>query len=184
MFDGIINTSLKLINFVRTYNFCATRRTKYCWSTSYLMLESTGTLGWITYRFSYALRHNDAKNMTLPRPPAICVISRFSGKSIVFQKNFLNVLTMKIYTTNIQTAPDYSSTTAIMLVIFWIEHDFCIIYDCKNSFNKKLKNYLKNPSRKNVKTFIGCVPFSLGSICQYWIYVIDDIGVIATLSNI
>ena len=60
---------------------------------------------------------------------------------------------MKIYTTNIQTAPDYSSTTAIMLVIFWIEHDFCIIYDCKNSFNKKLKNlseeYLKE-KRQNV----------------------------------
>ena len=43
--------------------------------------------GWITYRFSYSLRHNDAKKMT-PSPHDICVISRFSTKSIVFQKIF------------------------------------------------------------------------------------------------
>ena len=40
---------------------------------------------WVTYRFSYAIRHNDANKMTLhPLPPAICVIPRISIKSIVF----------------------------------------------------------------------------------------------------
>ena len=39
-----------------------------------------------------------------------------------------------------KTAPDCSSETAIMLLIFWTEHDFCIICDCKKSFNNKLKN--------------------------------------------
>ena len=29
-----------------------------------------------------------------------------------------------------------------------------------------------------------CVPFSLGSICEYWFYVVGDIGVFRTLSNI
>ena len=33
---------------------------------------------------------------------------------------------------NIQTAPDYSLATAIMLVIFWTEQDFCNISDCRN----------------------------------------------------
>ena len=42
--------------------------------------------------------------------------------------------------TNIQTAPDYSSASAIMLVILWTERDFCIIFDCRNSFNNKPKN--------------------------------------------
>ena len=41
--------------------------------------------------------------------------------------------------TNIQAAPDYSLATAIKLVIFWTERDFCIISDCRNSFNNKLK---------------------------------------------
>ena len=35
----------------------------------------------ILHRFSYAMLHNDAKNMT-PLTPTICVISRFSTKSI------------------------------------------------------------------------------------------------------
>ena len=43
-------------------------------------------------------------------------------------------------TTNLETATDYSSVTAIVLVIFWTERDFCIISDCRNSFNNKLKN--------------------------------------------
>ena len=42
-------------------------------------------------------------------------------------------------TTNTQTATDYSSATAILLEIFWTERDFCIISDCMNSFNNKLK---------------------------------------------
>ena len=43
-------------------------------------------------------------------------------------------------TRNIQTAPYYSSATAIMLAIFWTERDFWIISDYRNSFNNKLKN--------------------------------------------
>ena len=39
-----------------------------------------------------------------------------------------------------QTARDYSSATAIMLVIFWTERDLYIISDCRNSFNNELKN--------------------------------------------
>ena len=41
---------------------------------------------------------------------------------------------------NIQTASDYLSATTIMLVIFWTEGNFCIISDCRTSFNNKLKN--------------------------------------------
>ena len=40
--------------------------------------------GRVTYKFSDAMRQNDANNMTHPPPPTICVISRFSTKSIVF----------------------------------------------------------------------------------------------------
>ena len=40
--------------------------------------------GQVTYRFSYAMRHNEANKMTPPQPPAICVIPRVSTKSIVF----------------------------------------------------------------------------------------------------
>ena len=36
---------------------------------------------------------------------------------------------------NKQTSPDYPSATAIILLIFWTERDFC-----RNSFNNKLKN--------------------------------------------
>ena len=43
-------------------------------------------------------------------------------------------------TRNIQTAPYYSSGTAIMLAIFSTERDFWIISDYRNSFNNKLKN--------------------------------------------
>ena len=39
-----------------------------------------------------------------------------------------------------QTAPDYSLATAIMLVIFETERDFCIVSDCSDLFNNKLKN--------------------------------------------
>ena len=43
-------------------------------------------------------------------------------------------------TANVQTAPEYSSATATMLVIFWTESDFYIVFDCKNLFNNKPKN--------------------------------------------
>ena len=39
-----------------------------------------------------------------------------------------------------QTAPGYSSANVIMLVIFWTVRDFCIIFDCRNSFISKLLN--------------------------------------------
>ena len=47
----------------------------------------------------------------------------------------------------------YSSATAIMLVIFGTERDFCIISDYRNSFNNKLKTYKRaknffNPANK------------------------------------
>ena len=100
-------------------------------------------------------------------------------------------------TTNIKTAPDYSSGTAITLVMFWAELDICIISDFSNSFNNKLINkqqvsvtqqiqslHLENPLRENVIRLLVCAPFSLGSICKYWIYVIDDIGIFTIVSNI
>ena len=79
--------------------------------------------------------------------------------------------------TNIQTAPDYSSAAAIMLVILWTESDFCIISDCRNSFNDKLQTYQQakiffNPANKQFScedsfkekchTFIGmCLLFNM-----------------------
>ena len=44
-------------------------------------------------------------------------------------------------TTNIQTAPNYLSATAIMLVILWTERNFCIFSDWRNSFTTNLKTY-------------------------------------------
>ena len=42
-----------------------------------------------SHGFSYALHHNDTKNMTpTPLLSAVCVISRFLTKSTVFQKIF------------------------------------------------------------------------------------------------
>ena len=55
----------------------------------------------------------------------------------------------------------------------------------KISLTQQMHNlHLKNPIRKNVIPLLVCVPFSLGSTCEYWIYVVDDIGVFKTLSNI
>ena len=41
--------------------------------------------------------------------------------------------------------------------------------------------HLKNLFRKNVMRLLARVPFSLGSICKYWIYVIDDTGLFTVL---
>ena len=41
--------------------------------------------------------------------------------------------------------------------------------------------HLKNLFRKNVMRLLARVPFSLGSICKYWIYVVDDIGLFTVL---
>ena len=54
----------------------------------------------------------------------------------------------------------------------------------KISLTQKYSLYLKNPLRKNVKGLLVCVPFSLGSICKYWIYVVDDIGVFRIISSV
>ena len=54
----------------------------------------------------------------------------FANISIPFLRSFSSMA--KHNTTNKQTAPDYSTATAIMLVIFWTERDFCIISDCRN----------------------------------------------------
>ena len=62
-----------------------------------------------------------------------------------------------------------SSATEIMLVILWTESDFCIISDCSNSINNKLKNFFnpvdhslhqKNILRKNVKCLLACASYS------------------------
>ena len=178
---------------------------------------------WITYRFSYALSHNDSRHLqeffwkrrrkkssrhlqdvfikrnvcwertwpplilTTPPYPAVCVISRFSTKSIIIWislgyekatcifKELLNLhlivlliifiplvmwLQQKIETSwsnylfelqsqaehntpNIQTAPDYSSATAIMLVIFWTERRIHSTTNLKTY--KKVKNFF-NPA--------------------------------------
>ena len=39
-----------------------------------------------------------------------------------------------------KTTSDYSSATGITLVIFWTERNYCIISDCRYSFNNKRKN--------------------------------------------
>ena len=131
-----------------------------------------------------------------PPPPAICNIFRFLKKSIVFFPLYLSITAenktklkkLFIWTTNQehnttskQTTPDYWSTTATMLVIFWTEQDFCTLSDCSNSTTNS-KTYeqvkisliqqirslhLKKPLRKNVKRLLVCVSFSLGSIYKY-----------------
>ena len=65
---------------------------------------------------------------------------------------------------------------AIILVIFRAERDFCIISDCSNSFNNKLKNLSTSKNFFNrantqssseeslkdlVKRLLECVPFHL-----------------------
>ena len=70
-----------------------------------------------------------------------------------------------------------------MLEIFRTEHDFCIISYCRNSFNNKLKNYLKKSSRESMNRLLVCAPPSLDSICKYGIYPIDDIGAFIAISN-
>ena len=55
----------------------------------------------------------------------------------------------------------------------------------KISLTQQIRSlHLKNPLRKYVIRLLVCVPFLLGSICKYWIYVIDGIGIFTTLSDI
>ena len=93
-------------------------------------------------------------------------------------------------TTNIQIAPGYSSATTIMVVVFWTERDFCIIFitgvhsttnfktyeQAKTFFNSENTHSLSKEFLKEKRhTFIGIATFSFSSICKYWIYVMDDI---------
>ena len=55
----------------------------------------------------------------------------------------------------------------------------------KNLFNPgNTQSSSEESLTKNVMRLSLCVPFSLGSIRKYRIYVIDDTGVFTTLSNI
>ena len=88
---------------------------------------------------------------------------------------------------------------SIMLVIFfywkWFLHYFRLLeyihsklknlWTCKKFLQpSKCSLHLKNPLGKNIKRWLVRVPFSLGSLCKYWTYVIDHIGVSRTLSNV
>ena len=53
------------------------------------------------------------------------------------------------------------SAIAVMQVIFWTEDNFCFIFDCRNSFNCKLK--MRTRITPNTDTFYAV------SICKYWI---------------
>ena len=93
----------------------------------------------------------------------------------------------------------YLSATPILLLIFWAEHDFCIISDCRNSFGSKLKMYeqTKNffkpantqPSseeslKQNRHIFIGmCFLFTCFNI-QILICIIDDAGLYSQPSRV
>ena len=71
-------------------------------------------------------------------------ISFFCGLQQNIEPNWRNYLfelqnQVEHNTANMQTAPDYSPVTVIMLLIFWSECDFRIIFDCSNSLNQ-LKN--------------------------------------------
>ena len=56
----------------------------------------------------------------------------------------------------------------------------------KNSLTQQIPSlHLKYPLRENVIHLLVCVPlFPFSLICKYRIYVIDNIGVFTTLSNI
>ena len=68
--------------------------------------------------------------------------------------------------------------TAIMLVIFWTERDFCIIFGYRNSFSNKLKklmNMQKNslPAKsleEKLKTFIGMCSLSHNEFMSWHIH--------------
>ena len=62
---------------------------------------------------------------------------------------------MEHNTANIQTTPDNSWASAIMLAIFWTEYDFFIISDCKNLFYNKLKNLWTNQKKKKERKNIN-----------------------------
>ena len=56
---------------------------------------------------------------------------------------------MERNTTNIQTAPDYSSETAVMLVIFWTEGDSALFLIAGIHSTANLKTY------EQAETFIN-----------------------------
>ena len=70
---------------------------------------------WVFYRFSTKLKHKVEQS----RSKCLCALQN----------------QMEHNNKNIQTAPDYSSETAIILVIFSIKRDLFIMSVCRNSFN-------------------------------------------------
>ena len=59
-------------------------------------------------------------------------------------------------TTKKQAASSYWSATKIMLVIIWTEREFCVISDCRNSFNYKRKTWC---TRRRLDRSSKCVLF-------------------------
>ena len=57
------------------------------------------------------------------------------------------------------------------------------VHFCQDSFNNKLMNKQKISLTQQIQPSSE-ESFSFGSICKYWIYVIDDIVVFTTLWNI
>ena len=111
----------------------------------------------------------------------------------------------ELSTTNIQTAPDYSSATAIMLVILWTDeiHSLHLKNSLTLSWRRPL-SYRNQPIdllasqwagfymitasvmkelSKNVTRLLVCVPFLLRSICKYWNFIVD-MKIFTTLWNI
>ena len=79
--------------------------------------------GLVTYRFSFALRLNNANNQTLPAP-ATCVISRFSTKINSFLENVLNLINRKI------ADYIYQELSNLYLIVFLVSFfsRFCGLY--------------------------------------------------------
>ena len=116
--------------------------------------------GWITYRFSYALRQKF--EFFLGQRKAYCIFEGLSNLYwIISPINFFSLLLLiagenrtKLKKLFIRTTKSggvqhhnhtnstwlFSSNSKIVSEKIWTEHDFCIISDCRNSFNNKLKN--------------------------------------------
>ena len=89
----------------------------------------------------------------------------------------------------------FSSTFAVMQMIFWNEDNFCFTSDSRNSFNCKFKKLINeqitifyNPSNALISShqsvqiifflsiilLLVCVLFQLHAICKCWIFVNED----------
>ena len=154
-------------------------------------------------RLSYAFRHNDTKNINPPSPYYLRHFQVFNKiDSFPKKKNQCFYLNYKIrWNTTTQTYKMHliihqlRNSWPFITWLFWAERDFCIISDCRDLFNNfwasKKKINLTNTqssSEESLKekrhTVIGMCSLFIGSIYKYWTYVIDDIAVLTTLSNI